>query len=424
MLKKLQQRFIWITMVLVGTVMLLGIAAFCYITYHQQSLQLDEALQVSARRAMLSWAYGTSSRDAQGSLGTQRDAQNTSVKTYTVLVNQEGDILGSYGSENEIDDDVSWHELAGKVLRADGMTGKLSSRSLRYKRLPLSADGTYSIISFVSYKSLRSYLTSVITFASLLFCGLMVVMFVISWFLSRVAIKPVRKAWVQQQQFIADASHELKTPLTVILANNKILLSHQDWEADKQRKWIENSQAEAGHMKKLVDNLLYLARSDASKSKTILSDVNMGELTMDVLLQFEPVAFEKGLTLDYTGVDTEIHLQGDSTKLKQLVHILVDNACKYGARGTSVEVKLTTRGGRPVFSVHNRGNAIATEDLPHLFERFYRANKARNRDESSTGGYGLGLAIAKSIAEDHGAKISVTSTAAEGTVFTVEFKRS
>ena len=177
-------------------------------------------------------------------------------------------------------------------------------------------------------------------------------------------------------------------------------------------------------MKKLVDNLLYLARSDASKSKTILSDVNMGELTMDVLLQFEPVAFEKGLTLDYTGVDTEIHLQGDSTKLKQLVHILVDNACKYGARGTSVEVKLTTRGGRPVFSEHNRGNAIAAEDLPHLFERFYRANKARNRDESSTGGYGLGLAIAKSIAEDHGAKISVISTAAEGTVFTVEFKRS
>ena len=101
---------------------------------------------------------------------------------------------------------------------------------------------------------------------------------------------------------------------------------------------------------------------------------------------------------------------------------LLDNAIKYGEKGTDIKVSLITKGGRPEFTVNNQGDPIGTEDMPHLFERFYRANKARNREED-TGGYGLGLAIAKSIADDHGAKIHVASNKKEGTTFGVTFKK-
>lgn len=419
MLKKLQKRFILITMILVGAVILAGVAIFCGVTFQQQSSRLDNALEAAARQALSASIYGSSGSDS-GSKNT-----DPLLKTYSVLADDSGNVLYQYGNANEVSDDVVWSSAIRKVIAAGGSEGKISKYDLLYKRVGVTFSNRsgYSIISFVDYSQLESYIMSTITMAAILFGTLMLVMFAVSWILSKLAIRPVQRAWDQQQQFIADASHELKTPLTVILANNNILLSHRDWTGEKQRKWIENTQTEAAHMKNLVDNLLYLARSDANKSKTVFSSVPLGEITMDIALRFEPVAFEKGLGIDYTKVDTEISVQGDSTKLKQLVHILIDNACKYGEKGSDIDVVLQKKNDKVFFSVHNKGKEIAQEDLPHLFERFYRANKARNREEGNTGGYGLGLAIAKSIADDHGAKISVTSTKEQGTTFTIEFKK-
>ncbi len=413
MIRKLQHRFILITMVLVGFVILLGMTIFGYVLYQQQTRQLVGALNAAVNAGL---------HQSAGAVADDGYMDNThAFKTFSVIVDPDGDIISSDGNENELAEVENWHDVVEKVISSNGTMGKLSKYDLMYKRV-YDLNTGYSTIAFINNSQLNKYMFSLLTIAITLFCSLMVIMFVVSWFLSTLAIRPLNKAWNQQQQFVADASHELKTPLTVILANNNILLSHKEWSAEKQRKWIENSQAEAGHMKELVDNLLYLARLDANKSTTVLSAVPLGELIMDISLQFEPVAFEKGSGIDYGDVDTDITISGDTVRLKQLVYILLDNAIKYGEKGTDIKVSLITKGGRPEFTVNNQGDPIGTEDMPHLFERFYRANKARNREEDA-GGYGLGLAIAKSIADDHGAKIHVASNKKEGTTFGVTFKR-
>ena len=249
---------------------------------------------------------------------------------------------------------------------------------------------------------------------------IMALFFLISVFMARVAVKPVKESWDRQQEFVADASHELKTPLTVILANNNILLDPARGLAEEDRKWVESTQDEAAHMKTLVDQLLFLARSDSGDQKMLLSDLDLGDMVMDDVLQFEPVAFERGILIE-PDLEPDIHIEGDSTMIRQLIHILLDNACKYASANGTIDVSLKRERQGCTLAVHNPGPAIPADDLPHIFERFYRADKARTHKEN-TSGYGLGLAIAKSIAEDHNGTIQCTSTDENGTTFTVRFR--
>ena len=224
--------------------------------------------------------------------------------------------------------------------------------------------------------------------------------FVISLLLSTLALRPAERSWQQQKQFVADASHELKTPLTVILANAGILLAHSGDMADGQRKWVEYIQAEAQRMKSLVEDLLFLARSDDRRSPLRLQTVSFSDLAWEALLPFESVAFEAGVALD-SQITPDLELLGDPEQLRRLVAILVDNR---------------PQGDEAVLSVHNTGEPIPPEHLPRLFERFYRTDSDRAR---SQGGYGLGLSIAKSIVDGHRGRISVSSSAISGTLFTV-----
>ena len=243
----------------------------------------------------------------------------------------------------------------------------------------------------------------------------MVLFFFLSLFLSSLALRPTERAWQQQRQFVADASHELKTPLTVILANTGIVLSHKEDTVASQLKWLEYTHEEAVQMKGLVDDLLFLAKSDHTNHSIVRCQLSMSQLVLGCLLLFESVAFEAGITLE-SDIAPDLTLQGDEGQLRRLVMILLDNAVKYaGAEGT-VRLELERHQERVRLSVHNTGAPIPPEHLPHLFERFYRADAARDR---SRGGYGLGLAIAKSIVDGHRGKISVTSTAESGTTFTV-----
>ena len=150
-----------------------------------------------------------------------------------------------------------------------------------------------------------------------------------------------------------------------------------------------------------------------------MQDVSLSEISSEAVMQFEPVAFESGTLLE-SEIEEGVVIKGDLTQLRQLVYILIDNACKYAGVGGSVDFRLT--GGKtPAIRVNNTGDPIPKEDLPHIFERFYRSDKARTKNDSS-GGYGLGLAIAKTITEKHGGIIKAESSAADGTTFTVTFK--
>lgn len=311
------------------------------------------------------------------------------------------------------------NELASSLIKlvndSGSPEGYLKDYSLRYMKVSVR-NGTK--IGFADQSYERDSLEVLLVNCLLVFCYAIILFFLLSLFLSRLALKPVEKAWEQQNQFIADASHELKTPLTVILANLQILFSHKDRTIKEQEKWLINTKEEADRMKQLVEELLFLARSDAESVEAVQitkQPLNFSELVLNGVLLFESVAFESKVTLD-NDIESDIFLEGSETQLKQLITILLDNACKYAGVNGSVSVGLKRQAGHGVFTIVNTGEIISPTEQKHIFERFYRTDKSRVRKE---GGYGLGLSIAKTIIERHKGKISVASSAETGTIFTV-----
>ena len=160
-------------------------------------------------------------------------------------------------------------------------------------------------------------------------------LFFVSLVLSSVALRPAERAWQQQRQFVADASHELKTPLTVILANTGIMAAHPDATVASQRKWLGYIQEEAQRMKELVEDMLFLAKHDGAERPKDSRTVNFSDLVTGCVLRFESVAFEAGVALD-SQITPDLELLGDPEQLRRLVAILVDNAVKYaGPRGSA-----------------------------------------------------------------------------------------
>ena len=246
-----------------------------------------------------------------------------------------------------------------------------------------------------------------------LLAGLLV--FGLSFFLARMSLRPVEHAFSEQQRFVQDASHELKTPLTVILANLSILKSHPTATIRKEALWIQNTETEAKRMQELTERLLFLAKADAKKLPPRSEVLSLSTLVESTALPFTALAFERKLSLALD-IAPALSVSGDAQTLAQLLAILLDNALKYAAPGTEVTVRLCRQKKHALLSVHNNGELIPADALPRLFDRFFRVDKSRAR---AAGGYGLGLSIAKTIANAHGGYIRAESTAEHGTMFTV-----
>lgn len=258
-------------------------------------------------------------------------------------------------------------------------------------------------IAFVDRSYETSNIRNLFFWSLLVFCIAWFIFFCLVWRLSNWVFRPVETAWAQQRQFIADASHELKTPLTVILANMRILENHKEDTIADQQRWIESSNQEALRMKKLVSDMLLLARNDANENQPIATEqVQFSDVVLGAILSFESVALDNGLLIRET-LDENCVLEGDKTQLEELINILLDNACKYAPAGSAIDVALKRQDKNLHLSVHNKGNAFDEDTLKHLFERFYRVDESRTRE---TGGYGLGLAIADSICQRHHGHIS------------------
>jgi len=226
-------------------------------------------------------------------------------------------------------------------------------------------------------------------------------------------IKPVQESFDKQKQFIADASHELKTPLAVIMASSEALESNPD-----EKKWLANIRSESDRMNKLITDLLELAKSEETDDKSEFALGNLSKTVEMSVLTFEGLMFEKGITLDYF-IDDNIELDMNAYKIKQLMSILLDNAVKHSESGGKITVELK-KDKDIVLSVSNLGEGIPKGDEEKIFERFYRADESRNRDENR---YGLGLAIAKNIALSHNATITAFSENGKTTFKTV-FKKA
>lgn len=301
-------------------------------------------------------------------------------------------------------------EAVKELSDRDDSRGTLDGLGLYYVK---RTEGDIVFLAFADKSSAAGWQTLALTLAGVGVIALLAFL-VINIFFSRWAIRPVRRSWLQQKRFVADASHELKTPLTVILANTSILLEHPERSIASQSQWVESTQTEAERMQQLVGDLLLLAQLDEGKTSPAHESVDLTDLVERDLLQFESIAFERDIRL-LSRINREIIVQGDPARLHRLVATLIDNACKYADEGGEVQVTLRQTSNRIELLVHNTGPAITSEALPHIFDRFYRADKARTHDDES---YGLGLAIAAAVVEEHGGTLSVESTERQGTTFT------
>ena len=231
------------------------------------------------------------------------------------------------------------------------------------------------------------------------------------WFLAGIALVPVRQAFDRQKAFVGDASHELRTPLAVIKANAEFLQQAQPENAE-----VEDIVAEADRMSALVDSLLALARGEKAGARQ-RERFDLGLVVETSVDTLKPLAEERQVALAVRHDDAELRIDGDREQIKQLMVILLDNALRYTGQGGSVDVDVLRSDGSGIVRVSDTGIGISPAAIEHVFDRFYRADEARNRD---SGGVGLGLAIARDLVDDHGGKLAVESRPGEGSTFTVQ----
>ncbi|OOM75356.1 alkaline phosphatase synthesis sensor protein PhoR [Clostridium puniceum] len=299
-------------------------------------------------------------------------------------------------------------------LANNNSTGLVQDENFRFLKHP-NEKGIK--IAFTDRNLEINTLKSLLKTFALVGIGSSIAFFIVSLYLANWAVKPIKRSWEQQRQFVADASHELKTPLTVILANADIVLSHKEDTINNQIKWINYIKTEGERMTSLVNDLLFLAKTADNKNEVIFSILNFSDIIWNCVLPFESVAFEEDKTID-SEITPDIFINGDGNRLKQLIFILIDNAIKYSSEKGNININLTKTQDKLLLSVNNTGEPIPEEKILHLFDRFYRADESRARKKD---GYGLGLAIAKTIVDTHHGKIIVKSSKAEGTTFSVAF---
>jgi two-component system sensor histidine kinase CiaH len=230
------------------------------------------------------------------------------------------------------------------------------------------------------------------------------------WFMAGKSLRPVRTAFARQHAFVSDASHELRTPLTVIRANAEFIQQEQPGNAEAR-----DIVSETDRLSALVESLLAVARGQRHSADQ-LETVDLNALIDTAAAAFQPLAADSGIELSTAAAD-DVVVRGDREQLRQVIVILLDNALRYTAEGGRVHVQARREGSNALVTVHDTGIGIGEEELERVFERFYRADEARNRQ---SGGVGLGLAIARELVMRHGGRISVESTEGAGSTFTIQ----
>jgi signal transduction histidine kinase len=238
----------------------------------------------------------------------------------------------------------------------------------------------------------------------------------VGWVLGGLAMQPTRRSYEQLQRFTADASHELRAPVAAILSNAQVGLLAPADDMLQPRQRLENIVQTTKSMSALINNLLFLARHEGQLNPQDVKKIDLVSLLRSLANDYQKRSQELNLDFICELPQQPVKLTADSELLRQAINNLLNNACKYTPDGGKVQLKLVVRSHRVSIQIKDNGIGIPSSDLPHIFDRFYRVDVARSRQ---TGGFGLGLAIARQIIEAHGGQISVESTLAQGTTFDV-----
>lgn len=332
----------------------------------------------------------------------QISAQNETQFFYSQLNRNEN---GEYISDTD-DFKASAAAAAQKVIESGGERGFIYFEDTSYRYLCRAYGDGYRIV-FKDRTNEIMTLNRLMVILLGIFAATSAVMLALSYLLSRWAARPVEDAWNRQKVFFSNASHELKTPLTVISANIDVILSNPQESVQSQEKWFGYIKSESAKMSRLINEMLFIAKEDAqAERKEDMSEYNLSEIIEGACLTFEALAFERNRTLEQD-IAPDIVSIGERESIQRVVHILIDNAISHSSDNSAVVVKLwQSKRGRVKLSVSNRGEDIPPESLERLFDRYYRTDASRSKD---TGGFGLGLAIAKTIIDKHGGTITAES---------------
>jgi len=409
MIRELRIKFIGIMMSMVTLILLAVFITMLFTTQSNFEKAGYEALQSSLRFQSIQGVPGEPSQEGG------RPSPISKVPTLLVKVNsdQEIQILSQHLRSL---DEAEIEDIASLTLSKGMDFGKLEEYNLRYM---VRSDKNEIWIAFTDSSMESIILRRFIWNSFLVGFGALMPFFFLSLFLSRWAIRPVERAWNQQKRFVADASHELKTPLTVIMANAELLSDQMSLENKLNQQRLENIREESHRMKTLIDQLLLLAKSDNSSPSCPASVVSLSEIVNSSILLYESSFFEQGLHFD-SQIEEGLQVVGNPDQLRQLCDVLLDNAIKYTRPFGEIRVKLFLSSKKNVhLVVFNESTPISEKEHENIFQRFYRLDQSR----SHQGGFGLGLSIAATIAKEHGGKIWLETPAKIGNEFHVSLPK-
>lgn len=386
MIKRLRTRFIAIMMSIIFIMFIIVFTAIALFTRYNLRRNSQNLMEVLAESPIQR-------------TNIFKRPSDTGLPYFIVEVSLSGKVNTVFSESYDTSDIDTLYQVVNSVVNSDSQTGYLPLYKLRF----------YKTVTMESYKVVFVDISSEFTTMRLLIRNMIIigilsmhVFFIISMLWSKWAVKPVENAWNQQKQFISDASHELKTPITVITTNAELLQAPEITEEEKN-KYSENILTVSRSMKVLVEDLLNIARLENGKEINNYEDFCVSDVINDEVLTFEPLFYEAGLTLT-ENIENNIFIHGSESRIKQVFDIFLDNAMKYSDAG-NVIISLKRSGKSAILSVSNPGEPLTDTQRVDIFKRFYRVDESR----SEKGSYGLGLSIAKAIAESHKGTVSAES---------------
>lgn len=419
MLKKLQIKFICINMLIVAVMLCIIFGLVYHFTAESLGNEAVQMLQTLAdTRYKPEKPEGEDFYELDGGKGPPPDLReddkydkqhppekhdhlddlHTGIRLphFMIEIDEQGALSATGTGYFDLSNEEMLSELIDEVYRCGTEDGLLSEYQVHFLRTSGPAGERIIFVdssgSIITMRNLVRYGTAISILSLLLF-------FALSIFFARWTVKPVAKAWDQQKQFVADASHELKTPLTVIMTSAELLQDPGQNQAERDRS-TGRILTMSRQMRDLVESLLDLARADNGAARMSFSEENVSQIIETAVLTFEPLFYEKGMKLEHT-IQEGITLSCSAAHITDLAEILLDNALKYAAPSGVVHVTFRSHGCHVQLSVASPGQTISPADLKNIFKRFYRLDQSRSRD----GSYGLGLSIAESIVTAHRGRI-------------------
>jgi len=404
MFKKLHKRMLLLNLAVLTILLLVVFGSLYLTTYTNIQARIDEDI-----RKLNDFHFITELPPGFTEEPNMDEFNPSRTIAFIVIIDDTNIIVESY-SQFETDDDFFFAAIANAVDESGKFV--LEDSIWAYEK---TSDFQGTKIVFLDITAEEEILSALVFRFVGIFALAFIAVYALSNFITKKSIAPIKESFEKQKRFISDASHELKTPLAVMNTNIDVLLSKDNNKDDV--KWLSYIKNEINRMDSLTKDLLYLAKATEGIEKTEQTDVNISEKVEGIVLSIEPLAYQQEISIS-AEITPNLYVTFDEQNLHQVILILLENAIKYNIPGGDIYVNVYKKGTHTYLDITNSGEGISEEDLPYIFDRFYKADKSRKHTQNS---YGLGLSIAKAIMERNNGSISVISDESL-TTFTLKIK--